>query len=85
MRLFVQQIFFGLVAMTAALAVILPAFVVVNFLLHEGYIVALVGVVALATLLVMLFARRYKGGANLPPPTPLAHEDWTNRAGTDSS
>ena len=67
MRLLIHQVIFGTLAMLVALAVIFPSFVVVHELLAEGYLVALVGVIGLAALLIFVYSRRYKGGAPAPP------------------
>lgn len=61
MRLFIEQLLFALLTLALALAIIYPAFRVVDFLIHRGHIVAVAGVLSLAALLMVFYSRRYGG------------------------
>jgi hypothetical protein len=73
MRLLLQQIGFAIIALLVALLVIVPSFVVVDVLIREGYLVALIGITGLSAILILLFSRRFKGGT-VPPASGLREE-----------
>jgi hypothetical protein len=83
-QLILKQFGFAVLALVVALAVIIPSFFVVHFLLEEGYIVALGGIVGVAATLVIVFSRRYKGGGDGHPPAPRQTEELGAQQPVDS-